>query len=90
MYRFVAVAAVVLTMALGVYAQSTRTGTPARHAFYSAEQAQRGKGLYTQYCSTCHLPTLKGNCPGETVSPDSRGTYAPGAECAAVGRRRVP
>jgi cytochrome c5 len=72
MYRFVAVAAVVLTMALGVYAQSTRTGNQARHAFYSAEQARRGKALYTQHCSTCHLPTLKGNCPGENVSPDSR------------------
>jgi mono/diheme cytochrome c family protein len=72
MYRFVAVAAVVLTMALGVYAQSTRTGNQARRAFYSAEQAQRGKALYTQNCSTCHLPNLKGNCPGENVSPDAR------------------
>ena len=73
MYRFVVVAAVVLTvMALGVYAQSTRTANPAGRASYSAEQVQRGKALYSTNCSTCHLENLKGNCPGETVAPNSR------------------
>jgi mono/diheme cytochrome c family protein len=73
MYRFVVVAAVVLTvMALGVYAQSTRTANPAGRASYSAEQAQRGKALYSTNCSTCHLENLKGNCPGEAVAPNSR------------------
>ena len=63
MYRFLALAAAaVVTMALAVYAQSTRPANPAGHAFYSAEQAERGKTLYGQNCSTCHLPTLKGNC----------------------------
>ena len=86
MYRFVAVAAVMLIMALGVYAQSTRTGSQARHAFYSAQQAQRGKALYAQHCSTCHLPTLKGNCPGEDVRPDSRYVCAaPGSAPPLVG-----
>ena len=73
MYRFLAVvAAAVLMMALAVYAQSNRTASPTGHAFYSAEQAQRGKVLYGQNCSTCHLETLKGNCAGETVAPNSR------------------
>jgi mono/diheme cytochrome c family protein len=73
MYRFLALAAAaVLTMALAVYAQSTRPANPAGHAFYSAEQAERGKTLYGQNCSTCHLPTLKGNCSGETVAPNAR------------------
>src|SRR5678809_1630566 len=57
MYRFVVVAAVVLTvMALGVYAQSTRTANPAGRASYSAEQAQRGKALYSCLLYTSPSP----------------------------------
>jgi mono/diheme cytochrome c family protein len=72
MYRFIAVAAGVLTIGVGAYAQSTRSAQPASHASYSAEQAQRGKAGYTQNCSKCHLDNLKGICPGEDVSTNSR------------------
>jgi mono/diheme cytochrome c family protein len=34
---------------------------------YSAAQAKRGEGLYTQQCATCHGPDLKGK---EDLKPD--------------------
>lgn len=83
MYRIIAAAAVVLTITFTVYAQSSRTANTASRASYSAEQARRGKVLYGQHCSKCHLDTLQGKCSGENVSVGSpyvcatRGDAAP-------------
>src|SRR6266516_697330 len=71
MRRFVAAVAVVLTISFGAYTQSTRTANTVSRASYSAGQANRGKVLYSQYCSKCHLDNLRGNCPAGNVSVSS-------------------
>jgi cytochrome c5 len=70
MHRIAAVA-IALTFAVGGYVRSTPGTDSATRASYSADQAKRGKVLYSQNCSKCHLESLKGNCPGETVSTSS-------------------
>src|SRR5215831_9801673 len=73
MHRFVPVlaviAALVVAVSLRTYSQSSRTVSPASSGFYSIEQAQRGKALYSRSCSKCHLDNLRGNCPAEDVRP---------------------
>jgi len=70
MYRFFAVVGFILTIALGGYAQTPRGTTGGGHAFYSKDQASRGKALYKQNCSNCHSETLKGGegCAAEMAS----------------------
>ena len=66
----------VLTMTTSVYTQSTaRTGAGSQ-ASYTTAQAERGKVVYGQYCSTCHLDNLRGKCPQEELSS---ATYVCGA-----------
>src|SRR3989475_1831847 len=75
MRRFVPAAVVLATGALAIsitaYTQSPRTANPANRAVYGAEQATRGKTLYTQNCSKCHMENLQGNCPAENVRPSA-------------------
>jgi mono/diheme cytochrome c family protein len=81
MYRLIAAAVLLFAIVTGA---STRgyTQAPARAGneaagSYTKAQAERGKVVYGQYCSTCHLQSLKGNCTENLSSP----TYV----CAAAG-----
>ena len=56
-----------LAVSFTTYTQSSRTANPTSRAVYGAEQARRGKNLYGQYCSKCHLDNLQGKCPAENV-----------------------
>lgn len=76
MNRLIAVAALVFAIGVGGYAQSPGQSSSESQATYSKSQADRGKALYGQYCSTCHLESLKGNCPAEDLSST---TYVCGA-----------
>src|SRR5438034_4048886 len=71
MRRFLAAAVILIAGALAIsftaYTQSSRTANATSRAVYGAEQARRGKTLYTQYCSKCHLENLQGNCPAENI-----------------------
>ena len=46
-------------------------------AVYGAEQARRGKALYSQNCSNCHMDNLQGNCPGENIRASTAYVCAP-------------
>src|ERR1700682_256289 len=71
MYRFIGVVAFVVVVSLGMHGRSTRGATGTGRAFYSATQAKRGKLVYDQNCSKCHLENLHGTCPGENVRVSS-------------------
>jgi mono/diheme cytochrome c family protein len=78
MNPLIAAAAIVFAIGVGGYAQSTGQGSSGSQAVYSKSQADRGKALYGQYCSSCHLENLKGNCAAEDLSSI---TYV----CGAIG-----
>src|SRR5437867_4061369 len=65
-----AIAAAVLMFIAGVagYTQLPRSTRTTSGGYYSLDQARRGKDLYGKNCSSCHLDTLKGNCPGENLN----------------------
>jgi cytochrome c len=77
MRRFAAVVVLVFTVVFIGYTQSTRPAGKPSHASYGKSQADRGKALYAQDCSKCHMENLKGNCPAENLSSTS---YVCGAE----------
>jgi len=60
---------VVLTGAAAVVSTSTvgAQGKTSWDGVFSAAQAKRGEGLYTQQCATCHGADLKGK---EDLRPD--------------------
>jgi cytochrome c5 len=79
MYRLIAAAALLFAVAIGAsmpgYTQSPAPRGNDSPASYSKAQADRGKAVYAQYCSTCHLESLKGSCTEDVSSP----TYVCGA-----------
>ena len=66
MYRLIIAAAFLFGLVVGSstygYTQSPARATSESPASYGKAQADRGKVVYGQYCSTCHLETLKGKC----------------------------
>jgi mono/diheme cytochrome c family protein len=68
MPRLIIAFTAVLAIFGGVSARFTSAATPVNQAYYSSDQAKRGKLLYSQNCSKCHQENLQGNCPGEKVS----------------------
>jgi len=72
MYRLITAAMLALVIASGGYTQ-TSSSPPS----YGKDQADRGKATYSQYCSKCHLDSLKGNCPAENLSSTSYICAAP-------------
>ena len=73
----VALTAAALAISFTAYTQSRRPANSTNRATYSAEQARRGRTLYSQNCSKCHLDNLQGNCPGESVRLSSPYVCAP-------------
>jgi cytochrome c5 len=71
MYRLIGAVAFVLVISFGIYSRSARGANGTGRAFYSAAQAKRGKAVYDQNCSKCHLQNLQGSCPGENVRVSS-------------------
>jgi hypothetical protein len=71
MYRLIGAVAFVLVISFGIYSRSARGANATGRAFYSAAQAKRGKAVYDQNCSKCHLQNLQGSCPGENVRVSS-------------------
>src|SRR5213593_97300 len=78
MYRLIIAITFVLAVALGGYPQTGRLATNSSSPSYSKDQADRGKVVYSRYCSKCHLENLKGNCPSEDLSSTSYICAAPG------------
>jgi mono/diheme cytochrome c family protein len=68
MNRVIAAAVIVFIAGLAGATQLTRSTSSTTDGYYSLNQAKRGKELYGQNCSSCHLETLKGNCPGEDLN----------------------
>lgn len=68
MRRHIAALFVAASFVLFIYPRYGQTANMGKGAYYSASQAKRGKALYGQYCSKCHLETLKGNCPAENAA----------------------
>lgn len=60
MYRLTIATMLVLAIAVGGYTQTSRLTTNSSSPSYGKEQADRGKALYSRYCSKCHLENLKG------------------------------
>ena len=85
MNRLIAAAALVFAGAVGGYAQSAGQSRSESQATYSKAQADRGKALYAQSCSTCHLESLKGNCAGEDLSSTAYVCGATGSAPPLVG-----
>src|SRR5213594_1576398 len=82
MRRFLAAVAVVLsigalTISNPAYTQVPRPKNTTSRAVYGAEQARRGKALYSQNCSNCHMDNLQGNCPGENIRASTAYVCAP-------------
>src|SRR6266481_1431999 len=81
MRRFLVAAVILIAGALAIsftaYTQSSRTANATSRAVYGAEQARRGKTLYTQNCSKCHLEALQGNCPAENIRASGAYVCAP-------------
>ena len=82
MRRFLAAVAVVLsigalTISIPAYTQAPRPKNTTSRAVYGAEQARRGKALYSQNCSNCHMDNLQGNCPGEDIRASTAYVCAP-------------
>jgi cytochrome c5 len=79
MYRLIAAAVVVLAIAVGgytrSYSQSPRGASAGSQASYSKAQLERGRVVYSQYCSRCHLENLQGKCAENLSSA----TYVCGA-----------
>ena len=71
MYRLTIATMLVLAIAVGGYTQTSRLTTNSSSPSYGKEQADRGKALYSRYCSKCHLENLKGSCPSEDLSSTS-------------------
>ena len=71
MYRLIPVAMLVLAVVLSGYTQTSRPTINGLSPTYGKDQADRGKTLYSRYCSKCHLENLKGNCPTENLSSTS-------------------
>jgi len=71
MYRLIIATMLVLAIAVGGYTQTSRLTTNSSSPSYGKEQADRGKALYSRYCSKCHLENLKGSCPSEDLSATS-------------------
>ena len=85
MYRLITAAALLaLTIGLAGYTQ-TSPPTSSSSPSYGKDQADRGKAIYSQYCSKCHLDNLKGNCPAEDLSTTSYICAAPGNAPALIG-----
>ena len=89
MYRLIAAALLVFVVALCSYTrgytQTTGRAGNVSQASYGKAQADRGKVVYGQYCSTCHLETLKGNCAAENLSSTSYVCGATGSAPPLVG-----
>jgi cytochrome c len=88
MHRLPAIVALALITASVGYTQTTHRTDNGTRAFYSKAQAERGKVLYIQYCSKCHLETLKGGraCGSEIASsPKSYVCAAQGSAPPLVG-----
>jgi mono/diheme cytochrome c family protein len=49
--------------------------TPVAGRWYSAEQVERGSGLYQQYCAVCHAADGSATAEWRTIGPD--GHYPP-------------
>src|SRR6266699_3274353 len=82
MRRFLPAVAVVLsigalTISIPAYTQAPRPKNTPSRAVYVAEQARRGKALYSQNCSNCHMDNLQGNCPGENIRASTAYVCAP-------------
>ena len=71
MYRLTIATMLILAIAVGGYTQTSRLTTNSSSPSYGKEQADRGKALYSRYCSKCHLENLKGSCPSEDLSSTS-------------------
>jgi mono/diheme cytochrome c family protein len=84
MNRLIAAAVLVLAVSIGVYAQTTGRAGGETRASYSKDQADRGKVVYGQYCSTCHLENLKGKCE-EAASSTSYVCGATGSAPPVIG-----
>ena len=68
MNRVIAAAVLVLTAGLAGATQLPRSTSSPSGGYYSLDQARRGKDVYGKNCSSCHLDTLKGDCPGENLN----------------------
>ena len=68
MNRVIAAAVLVLTAGLAGATQLPRSTSSPSGGYYSLDQARRGKDVYAKNCSSCHLDTLKGDCPGENLN----------------------
>src|ERR1700704_3325833 len=79
MHRLIIATTLVLAAAVGGYTQTGRLATNSSSPSYGKEQADRGKVVYSRYCSKCHLENLKGNCPSEDLSSTSYICAAPGS-----------
>ena len=64
MYRLIGIAAAVLVIAIALttrsFTQSNGGGGNESKLSYTKAQADRGKAVYGQSCSSCHLDNLKG------------------------------
>jgi mono/diheme cytochrome c family protein len=68
MYRIYTAIVLVLAFSGAAHSQSSRSASGAARAYYTTNQAERGRALYLQNCSKCHLETLKGNCATEMAT----------------------
>ena len=80
MYRLIGVAAAVLVIAVALNTRSftqSNGGAAGNESklSYTKAQADRGKAVYGQSCSSCHLDNLKGKCDENLSST----TYVCGA-----------
>ena len=88
MYRLTIATMLVLAIAVGGYTQTSRLTTNSSSPSYGKEQADRGKALYSRYCSKCHLENLKGSCPSEDLSSTSYICAATGSAPPLTGASR--
>lgn len=79
MQRFLATTVLILAAVFTAHAQAASAPKGESHVTYSADQATRGKALYAQYCSKCHMENLKGSCPAENLSSTAYVCAAPGS-----------
>jgi len=61
--KIIRMAAVVLAMALGTFAQQTQSSTEIKHVPLKTTNAASGAEMYTNYCAVCHGKDGKGNGP---------------------------
>lgn len=73
MHRFYAgIAVVAALVALALFAPDRSLGAD-RQIAYTGGQVTMGQATYTQYCSSCHLPTLAGNPASKPPRPPLTG-----------------